>query len=156
MERSLKETLKKQHYENVKLMLFHKVKTVFYEIYYVSRNITLMEKNIQLLSYLESVVETKYRSGTATFSDLLKIKIELDKLRDQLRSVRAFLSPLKARLNAILNRPLNAPITIPNKILADTTQFKFLQIQKWQKENNPELKSIEYLKDKEKIYKEVF
>lgn len=142
---------KKQNYENLKLNLFYKVKKIYFEYYYVLRNITLLKQNVQLLKYIESVVETKYRSGITTYSDLLKIKIELDKLKDQLRSKQDLLHPLKSRFNATLNRPFNDSISLPEKILINVNHFTYSQLLIWQKKNNPELKSIDYLKDKEQI-----
>ena len=43
----------KQKYENIKLILFYRVKEAYYDYYYITRRITILKENVQLLEHLE-------------------------------------------------------------------------------------------------------
>ena len=143
--------VQKQLYENLKLKLFYQVKKIFYDSYFVYQHIDILKQNIELLKNVNKIVETRYQSGISTYSDLLKIQIELDKLSDRLRSKQDLLNPLKSKLNSILNRPFNNPISIPERILIPEIKFTYAKLLLCQKENSPELRSIDHLMEKERI-----
>jgi outer membrane protein TolC len=105
----------KQHYQTVKLDLFYRIKDIYYDYYYAAKTASVLEENVRLLKYLEEVIRSKYRTGTASFAGLVKIQVELDKLTDRLNSAKEILRPLQARLNAVLNRPLNASLLSPKR-----------------------------------------
>lgn len=142
-------------YENVKLNLFYRVKEAYFDYYYITRTITILKANVQLLEYLESVIEAKYRTGAASYSNLLKIQVELDKLQNRLQSAEEVLKPVKARLNAALNRPPEAPLPIPGKIPTDIQPDKLQispdRLKELLKKDNPALKSIDSMAAMEQV-----
>jgi outer membrane protein TolC len=141
----------KQKYEQAKLNIFYQVNKNYFEYYFVNKKTFILKENIKLLKYLESIVETKYRSGTASYADLIKIHIEKDSLLDQLRSVEDLVIPIKSKLNAVLHRQLTAFLPLPKKPdISDRKLFKN-QLKAWLKENNPELKSINFLAQRARI-----
>jgi outer membrane protein TolC len=142
----------KQKYEQAKLNLFYQVKNNYFKYYYINQNISILKANIKLLKYLESTVKTKYRSGIAPYADLIKIQIEKDKLLDQLRSAEELIEPITSKLNAVLNRQLAAPLPVPQYPRLSDRKFSKNQLREWLKENNPELKSIDFLTEKSRIY----
>ena len=141
----------KQQYENIKLKLFYQVKNAYYEYYYVTRAISVIKENVQLLEYLESVIRTKYRTGQAAHADLIKVQVELDKLQDWLKSTEEMVRPVTAQLNAALNRPSSEPLPVPGKIRENITAPDYSQLVNWLKSSNPELKAIDHLAAKETI-----
>jgi cobalt-zinc-cadmium efflux system outer membrane protein len=141
----------KQEYDNIKLKLFYRVKNVYYEYYYVTRAISVIKENVQLLEYIESVVRTKYRTGQAAHSDLIKVQVELDKLQDWLKSTEEMVRPVTAQLNAALNRPGTEPLPLPGKIRENIAPPDYSQLVNWLKTSNPELQAIDHLAAKEKI-----
>jgi hypothetical protein len=52
----------------------------------------------------------KYEAGTALHADVIKAQVELDRLRDRLRTLQDVKNPTLARLNAALNRQGAAPL----------------------------------------------
>lgn len=141
----------KQEYEKMKLNLFYRVKNAYYEYYYVTRAISVIEENAKLLEYLESVVRTKYRTGQAAHSDLIKVQVEVDKLQDWLKSMKEMVKPVIAQLNSALNRPITEPLPVPGKIRERIAPIDYSQLVDRLKKNNPELKAIDHLASKEKI-----
>ncbi len=105
-----------EQYESAKLTLFDEVKQTYYELYYLGRAIDITKENVGLLQQFEQIAESKYRSGTAANGDVLKAQVELDKLRDRLRTLEEMQEPTDARLNAALNRPAEAPLPLPSDL----------------------------------------
>lgn len=145
----------KQMYENMKLNLFYHVKEAYYDYYYINRTTAILTENIHLLKHLESVMVAKYRTGMASYSSIIKIQVEVDKLQDRLNSTMEILEPVKAKLNAALDHPFNALLPIPKEIPMKTgkepLQMSRDQLMELMKINNPGLKSIDAMASKEKV-----
>ncbi len=143
----------KQTYENLKLDLFYRVKEAYFDYYYITRMITILKENVQLLEHLESVIETKYRTGTALYANLVRIQVERDKLENQLKSSVDVLEPVKAKLNTALNRSLNAPLPTPKKIPMEPEPLELSRdgLIELLRKNNPGLKSMDFMAAKEEI-----
>jgi outer membrane protein TolC len=139
-----------ENYEAVKLDLFFAVKKIYYELGYLNRALEVMNENVQLLVYLENVVLSKYRSGIAPHSSLIKAQVELDKLRDRLNSLKDLQRPVKAQMNSLLNRESHALIPKIQKIELDTILFTNTQLIDSLVRNNPQLKSSEFRMNMEK------
>ncbi len=129
---------------NLKLKLFYQVKHAYYDYYLTQRTAGILTENIRLLEALEEVLLTKYRTGTAAYADVLKIQVELDRLKERFSSTTHRLRPIKARLNAAMNRPPTASLPDPPTdiaILAPALPYE--QLVRRLKENNPGLKAID-------------
>ena len=140
-----------QMYEQTKLNIFFQVKKIYFDYYFILKHISVIKENIRLLIYLESVVETKYRSGITPYTDLIKIQIELEKLTDQLRSAEELIAPVQTRLNAVLNRPATAPLPVPDLNTVRAVPFSKDQLIDWMLENNPELKALDFRAEHDRI-----
>lgn len=140
-----------QHqYEAAKLTLFNEVKQGYYELYYLGRSITVTEENVDLLQQFEEVARSKYESGTAMHGDVIKAQVELDKLRDRLRTLNDLKHPTAARLNAALNRPASAPLPFPTNVAPATLSVEAAQLLDQLTASNPELQRLDAQAEKEK------
>lgn len=139
-----------QQYEAAKLKLFDEVKQAYYELYYVGRATEVAEKNVELLKYIEEVARSKYEAGQAQYADVIKAQVELDRLRDRLRTLQDVKHPALARLNAALNRPAATPLPWPAHFppaqITTNTPALIQQLVEF----NPELKRLDFLAEKEK------
>ena len=138
----------RQQYEAAKLKLFDEVKQAYYELYYVGRAVGVTTENVELLKLLEEMARSKYESGTAEHGDVIKAQVELDKLRDRLRTLQDFKYPLVARLNAALNRPAESALTFPTNHSPGVLQSGTSHLLEQLKSSNPELKSLDFLAEK--------
>lgn len=139
-----------QQYEAAKLKLFDEVKQAYYELYYVGRAVGVATENVELLKLLEEMARSKYESGTAEHGDVIKAQVELDKLRDRLRTLQDFKHPLVARLNATLNRPAESTLPFPTNNSPGVLQSGTSQLLEQLKSSNPELQSLDFLAEKDK------
>ncbi|MBE0541073.1 MAG: TolC family protein [Verrucomicrobia bacterium] len=139
-----------QQYEVAKLRLFDEVKQAYYELYYVGRAVGVATENVDLLKQLEEIARSKYESGTAEHGDVIKAQVELDKLRDRLRTLQDFKHPLVARLNAALNRPAESALPFPTNHSPGVLPSDTAQLLEQLKSSNPELKSLDFQAEKDK------
>jgi cobalt-zinc-cadmium efflux system outer membrane protein len=102
-----------QRYEAAKLALIFRVKKIYYEYCYLSQTIEIKKENVALLSYMESVARSKYKSGTGLQSAIIRTQVELGTLEDRLRSLQDLMTPVAAKLYIALNRPARTPVPAP-------------------------------------------
>lgn len=142
----------KQVYENTKLKLFYRVKRAYFQYYYMVQTTAVLKENVRLLELLEKVTREKYRTGMASYADLLKIQVEKDKLHDRLSSANEGLEPIKAGLNAALNRAPGSPLPVPEGIPTgtQTREISRDRLVKLLKKNNPQLKAADFTAAKER------
>lgn len=101
-----------QRYQAVKFSVFYRVKKSYYEYSYLQRAISVTEDNIELLKHLESVAQSKYKTGGSQIG-VIKAQVELGKLDDRIRTLQELRGPISARLNAALNRPQESALPWP-------------------------------------------
>jgi len=84
--------------------LFFSVQERWYEIYFMEQSIDILKQNIQILESFEATTLQKYESGSGRQVDVLRVQIELEELRNQLRIQKDELDVLKTDFNNLLNR----------------------------------------------------
>ncbi len=139
-----------QKYQKTKLELFYKVKSAYYDYWFLGREIELTRENMELLQFWESVARTKYKVAQQTHHDVIKAQVELGKLDDDLKTLESMVQPISARLSSVLNLPDSVLLPIPASITEDETAAVRDIIVEKVLSFNPDLKSIENLIEKEK------
>lgn len=139
----------RQHYETARLELFYRVKEAYYEYYYLGRAVQITGENVTLLSHLEQVARTMYKTGTARHGDVIRAQVELGKLEDRLQSLRELLQPTADGLNAVLNRSSGTRIPLPESIPSDLPDVSDDELVSALRNANPDLKSLDQVKSRE-------
>ncbi len=137
-------------YQGIKLALFYRVKNTYYEYGYLGRALVITRENIKLLSNLENVALSMYKSGAAPHAAVIKIQVELGRLQDRLTTLEDRRNSMSAQLNAALNRSSNAPLPWPKPFQEERTDVSEEELIAWVRESNPELKALEFMASKEK------
>ncbi len=140
----------RQRYEVVKLELFFRVKEAYYEYYYLAQAIAIARENLNLVSYLENVARTQYAAGVTSHADIIRAQVELGKLEDRLSTLNDLREPISARLNAALNRPASDLLPWPRRPAEEKAVFSQDELLAWMKENNPELKTVDFMTERER------
>ena len=138
-----------QVYERTKLRLFYRVKAAYHEYWHLAQAIALTRQHIQLVTNLEGVARTRFKSGSAPHSAVIQAQVELGKLDDRLRTLQSLRRPIVARLNAALNRPTQLPLPWPSSLPEDAAAFTDEQAMQWLAESNPDLRRLDHLVAKE-------
>ncbi|WP_235935373.1 TolC family protein [Candidatus Laterigemmans baculatus] len=81
------------------------VRLAYYELWYATEAIAVVEDNRALVSDLVTLAETRYRTGGAQ-QDVLRAELEAERLEDELIRLRSQRTAAQADLGALLQRPL--------------------------------------------------
>lgn len=137
-------------YQSEKLRLFYKVKSAFYRLYYLGREISLTRENMELLSFWESVIRTKYKVALKQHLDVIKVQVELGKLEDRVASLEAMVDPVKARLRAALDLPYTVYVSLPSKITINEQSVNHDSVFARVVSQNPDLDALQHIIEKER------
>lgn len=108
-----------EHLEKINEVLA-RMKSTYYELWFVQQAIVLAEENIRLMRQVARTAETKYAVGEIMQQDVLKARVELARIENELIKFRQQERATKAMLTAILNRQSNDTIgfaVIPEEVV---------------------------------------
>lgn len=137
-----------QKYQAQKLSLFYQVKAAYYDYYYLGRDIALTAENLELMTFWEAVVRTKYKVALKQHPDVIKAQVELGKLEDRLQSLNDRVRPSAVRLREISNMLDAVMPPIPSELVPVEQALDHDSIMSAALAGNPNLKAIEHLIDK--------
>ena len=129
-------------FQHQRLALIRDVKHTYYEAYFLHRSIDILNKNLSLLSNLERVTRSRYRTGIGQFSDVIRSQVELEKIKDRLRTTTDLKSPLIARFNALLNESPSYEFIWPESIFMPQENVELKNLKKIMEAFNPQLKAL--------------
>ena len=90
--------------ERIERQITESVRLAYYEVWYATRAIEIIEETRDLVDDLTKVAEARYRSG-GTQQDVLRAQLETDRLDDQLVQLRKQKQVSQADLAALLQQP---------------------------------------------------
>lgn len=132
------------------LQLVYQVKTAYYDLYYLGREIDITKENMELLKFWESVARTKYQVALKEHPDIIKAQVELGILEDKLISYEDQVPALQARFRSVLNVPASVDIPTPDSITVEEKSAHDDDYISKIKTNNPNLSAIQHMIEKEK------
>ncbi|WP_051694272.1 TolC family protein [Desulfohalovibrio reitneri] len=141
--------------ESQRLEVYRRVKDAYYEYAYLAQAIAITGENIELLRYLEEVVTTRYQAGLSSYSEVIRLQVELGKLRDRLNSLRDLRGPVAARLNEAMNRPSSRNIPLPESIPVMITSMSDEELLEGITDNNPALDEYRALAEASDVKREL-
>ena len=130
-------------FEAERFKLFDRLVKAFSEYHYLCRSTEVTADNFQLLADLERVVTTRYQSGLASFSDLIKVQVEKDRVANELATLRDERGSESAMLAALLNLPPGAALPWPKVVPADRTIVDEAVLAGMLADLNPDLKAAD-------------
>lgn len=113
------------------------------ELTFLQESLSIREAHLKLLEDLRSVLELKYASGEADYASLVRLDVEMDRLRDRMAAERDFMKPLTANLNAVLGRKPDDALAVPSLPSLDD-EVPFLENPSQGLNENPGLRAIEF------------
>lgn len=105
-----------RRFEATRLAVTYRTTQAYYDYWNLGRQITLMRDNLQLLTFWEEVVRTKYQVALSTHPDVIKAQVELGKIENEVLSLEDRLTPVRAELLAELNLPPTTELPLPADI----------------------------------------
>lgn len=129
-------------FQSQQLMVARMVAVKFFEYGLTEKAIQLTRENRDLLSGLEPIVEEKVRSG-GDINPLLRLKVEIGKVDDQLQSLIQKRHVQSAQLSELLVLPENTVLNWPEWDSPEPMSINGRALQEAIQQNNPELQMLE-------------
>jgi len=115
------------------LQLDYGVKVAYYKLYELEEQKEIISRNIEVLSALERLALSKLESGIASASDVLRVQVKIEELKQDLALIETSWINPQVELNQMLNRALDIEVTI-----RDSLELAILQFDKDSLRNNIE------------------
>ena len=129
-------------FEERKLELTRMVKESYYQLWAVNKVLSIIEKNLKILTNFLTINELKYSVGQGAQQDIFKAGLEKSKMLDMQITLHQQRKSLEANLNYLLYRPGNTPIgNLPNFTLPRLTLSQE-ELNKIALDNRPQVKSL--------------
>ena len=138
----------REEIEVLRFQIHRQFKYLFAQYYFIGKSIEITKEHLILLESLDSVVDIKYRTGETSYSNLVRIDVEIDRFRDQVSTFEDMAAPVLAQMNALLGRDQDHPISFPGMLhdtQIDLTVAPEETIFKGLPNTNPQLRTLEHL-----------
>lgn len=106
----------KQDVAERRLALISTVRLIWWNLFYLDRALSLVQRNRSLLRDFVKIAETKYKTGQGMQSDVLLAQVELSKLLETEIALRASRRSQTSALNALLGRTANNEVILPDRV----------------------------------------
>lgn len=103
-------------YAAERLRVIASVRTGWYRLYVIDRQIQTTEANQSLLKTLIEVANARIATGAATQGDVLLGTLELSQLEERLLTYRKQRRAVEAEINRLTGRPVDVPIQSPAEL----------------------------------------
>ena len=102
--------------DEARLQLVRKVKTRWWQLYYIDRALETVDQNQDLLGQFIKVAKTKYETGKGLQQDVLLAQLELSKLIDQRIQLEAIRRQQAIQLNILMDQSPELDIALPDEV----------------------------------------
>jgi len=139
---TLEAKAKYEAFQEAKSKLFKEVKTTWYDLYNLEERIRITQENMALLRSFRQLAETRFETGKESMVDVIRVKMNLESLNNQLQKLRDERQPYREILERLLNEPLPDQVPMP-----DTMETQKLTLDKQAlmdsiRQNNPRLEQL--------------
>jgi len=123
------------------LRVVSEVRTGWYRLYVIEKQIDIAEANQELLKSLIEVANARIATGKATQGDVLLGTVELSKLEERLLAYRRQRQGVIAEVNRLTARPADTPIKSPNVLQIELPQWSASEIHQVALRSQPEIEA---------------
>jgi outer membrane protein TolC len=158
-EMSLMANAKYELFRDTKLNVFYDVQRTWYELFKVQKDISISEKNIEILKIIERLALGRFKaassmqtgpmgsaSGSSGLADLFRIQIEAGDLENNIAFLKNQQNTIMAQFNTYLNRPVASPVFTHENIAVDSLELSLIAVSDSMLANNPMLSMLEFEK----------
>ena len=98
-----------QQYESVRRSVLAEIKSVYFQLAYLSTTLGILESDGALLKQVEQAAEARYRAGMGNQQDVIQAQLEQTKLLEEITNHHLEVGKLEAELKQLLNRSQDSP-----------------------------------------------
>jgi outer membrane protein, heavy metal efflux system len=140
-----------QQIESVRRAVLAEVKASYFQLAYLSKTLTILDSDGELLKEIEQAADARYRSGMGTQQDILQAQLQKTKLVREIAMHHLEVGKLESRLKELLNRPQDSPDIEPTDLTETPLPQTFSELLIAAKAENPELAASQKIIDKQSL-----
>jgi outer membrane protein TolC len=144
--------ISQQQVESVRRTVLAELKGAYFQLAYLSKTLTILEQDGQLLKQVERAAAARYRSGMGTQQDILQAQLQKTKLLREIAIHHLQVAKLEAQIKQLLNRAQDSPDIEPDDLtetpLAQTYDDLLIAAQA----QNPELAGAQKMIEKQSLH----
>src|SRR5438094_5278941 len=140
-----------QQVETVRRAVLAEVKTAYFQLAYLSKTLSILESDGELLKQVEQAADARYRSGMGTQQDVLQAQLQKTKLVREIAMHHLEVGKLQAQLKQFLNRPQDSPDIEPAGLTETPLLQNYQELLGAAKAQNPELAASQKMIDKQSL-----
>ncbi len=106
-----------QQVESVRRAVLADLKGTYFQLAYLSKTLTILEQDGELLKQVEQAADARYRAGMGTQQDVLQAQLQKTKLLREIAMHHLQVGKLEAQLKQLLNRSQESPDIEPADLL---------------------------------------
>src|SRR5712664_649739 len=127
--------------ESVRRNVLAQLKAAYFQLAYLSKTLTILERDGELLKQAQQAADARYRSGMGSQQDLLQAQLQQTKLLREISMHHLEVGKLETRLKQLLNRPQDSPDIEPAELAETPLVQTYADLLAATQVQNPEIAS---------------
>src|SRR5579859_7522970 len=140
-----------QQYESVRRSVLSGIKSAYFQLAYLSKTLTILESDGQLLQQVEKAADARYRSGMGNQQDLLRAQLEQTKLIREITMHHLDVAKSQAQIKQLLNRPQSSTDIEASGLPETPLPYTFDELLSATRAQNPEISGAQQMVEKQKL-----
>ncbi|MEQ9460452.1 MAG: TolC family protein [Phycisphaeraceae bacterium] len=132
-----------EDYRAARFDVAERVVVALHDLAYLDASTRIAEANLLLLSSFEDLVRTRYRVGSGSHPELVRVQVELGEMEDRLERLRSMRPSYVAELNSSLHRRANAPVPGLHPLPDLSLSASIAELRDRAQRSNPDLRALE-------------
>lgn len=137
----------KARYEELmaeRLNVIYEVRTAYYGLNYLQKEIELINENLDNYNALESIALAKVEAGNASLSEVLRIQSEIAAIEARLELIKLEQITFYADINTMIKAPLDQKIELLDSIQYKSVSLDFESTRLKLEQQHPLLQQLDY------------
>lgn len=127
--------------DGVRRQAIETLKLVYFKLAYLQQTLPVLERNDQLLSQIQQVVESRYRVGQGNQQDVLKAQLQHTKILQEIAMHHQEEEQLEAQLKQVLNRSQSSLDIVTEPLTPTSLKYSDADLLNHVRDQNPDVRS---------------
>src|SRR5712671_6077676 len=137
--------------ESVRRNVLAQLKAAYFQLAYLSKTLTILERDGELLKQAQQAADARYRSGMGSQQDLLQAQLQQTKLLREISMHHLEVGKLETRLKQLLNRPQDSPDIEPAELAETPLVQTYADLLAATQTQNPEIAGARKMIEKQSL-----